>query len=187
MRLSTRIVLISAAVSVAALAIALAVYVIFVKVPTDLAHNAAEGMCGATSMFTPEVRLNETVVVQQSCANSGTGNRLQVTYGRRYLHTHLFGQHENSGRARHLYRQSRLRPKTAVFAAYHHQPDENHCRVPRTKTALAGDDTLRSGARRKRLVELYHATKNEKRLSIACRKKHGNRCWRQACFAMPKP
>jgi hypothetical protein len=94
MRLSTRIVLVSAAVSVAALAIALAVYVIVVKVPTDLAHNAAEGMCGATSTFTPEVRLNETVVVQQSCAHSGTGHRLQVAHGGRDLHAHLFGQHE---------------------------------------------------------------------------------------------
>jgi hypothetical protein len=65
MRLSTRIVLISAAVSVAALAIALAVYVIFVKVPTDLAHNAAEGIRRNFNV-TPEVRLNETVVVQQS-------------------------------------------------------------------------------------------------------------------------
>jgi hypothetical protein len=65
MRLSTRIVLISAAVSVAALAIALAVYVIVVKVPTDLAHNVAEGVRHNFN-FTPEVRLNETVVVQQS-------------------------------------------------------------------------------------------------------------------------
>ena len=65
MRLSTRIVLVSAAVSVAALAIALAVYVIVVKVPTDLAHNVAEGVRHNFN-FTPEVRLNETVVVQQS-------------------------------------------------------------------------------------------------------------------------
>ncbi len=65
MRLSTRIVLVSAAVSVAALAIALAVYVIVVKVPTDLAHNAAEGI-RRNFNFTPEVRLNEIVVVQQS-------------------------------------------------------------------------------------------------------------------------
>jgi hypothetical protein len=65
MRLSTRIVLVSVAVSIAALAIALSVYVIFVKVPTDLAHNAAEGIRRNFNV-TPEVRLNETVVVQQS-------------------------------------------------------------------------------------------------------------------------
>lgn len=65
MSLSTRLTLLAAAIGFAAIAIAVAVYVIFVKAPTDLAENAAEGF-RRTFHFTPEVRINETVVVQQS-------------------------------------------------------------------------------------------------------------------------
>ncbi len=65
MTFSTRIIVICIAVAVAAMAIASAVYIVVVKVPTDLARNAADGL-RQTLNFTPEVRLNGTVVVQQS-------------------------------------------------------------------------------------------------------------------------
>ncbi|MDW8019896.1 MAG: DUF4230 domain-containing protein [Chloroherpetonaceae bacterium] len=65
MTLTTRITLLIAAVAFAALAIAGAVYVVFVKVPTDLAEKVASSV-RHTLHFTPEVRLNETIVVQQS-------------------------------------------------------------------------------------------------------------------------
>lgn len=65
MTLTARITLAALAIALAALAVAGAVYVIFVKAPTDLAEKVAQGM-RETLHFTPEVHVNETVVVQQS-------------------------------------------------------------------------------------------------------------------------
>lgn len=65
MSLTTRLTLLAAAIGFAALAVAASLYVIFVKAPSDLAENAAAGVRRAFN-FTPEVRINETVVVQQS-------------------------------------------------------------------------------------------------------------------------
>lgn len=60
-----RLTIAAIAVAVSAIAVAIAFYIIVVKAPTDLAHNAAEGIRKVMN-FTPEVRLNENIVVERT-------------------------------------------------------------------------------------------------------------------------
>ena len=47
------------------LLVALSMYIVLVKIPTDLASNVARGMKEMLN-FTPQVRINEHVVIEQS-------------------------------------------------------------------------------------------------------------------------
>ena len=52
-------------IAAALLLVALSMYIVLVKIPTDLASNIAHGMKELLN-FTPQVRINEHVVIEQS-------------------------------------------------------------------------------------------------------------------------
>src|SRR5688572_24016818 len=56
---------IALAIGVVILAGTIALYVTLVKVPTDLAHNTADGIREFFN-FTPQVRVNQTIVIEQN-------------------------------------------------------------------------------------------------------------------------
>jgi hypothetical protein len=53
------------AAGIASLFAAVALYIVFVKIPTDLATNISQGI-KETFNFTPQVRVEETVVIEQN-------------------------------------------------------------------------------------------------------------------------
>lgn len=53
------------AAGIASLFAAIALYIVFVKIPTDLATNISQGI-KETFNFTPQVRVEETVVIEQN-------------------------------------------------------------------------------------------------------------------------
>jgi len=56
---------IAAALGLVIVAVTTAFYVVAVKVPSDLAHNTAEGVREFFN-FTPQVRINQTIVIEQT-------------------------------------------------------------------------------------------------------------------------
>lgn len=62
---SKKILLLAVAASLVIVAGSVAFYIVFVKAPRDMAHNVASGIREIFN-FTPQVRINETVVIEQT-------------------------------------------------------------------------------------------------------------------------
>jgi len=62
---SKKILLLAVAASLIIVSGSVAFYIVFVKAPRDMAHNVASGIREIFN-FTPQVRINETVVIEQT-------------------------------------------------------------------------------------------------------------------------
>jgi len=62
---SKKILLLAVAASLVLVSGSVAFYIVFVKAPRDVAHNVASGIREIFN-FTPQVRINETVVIEQT-------------------------------------------------------------------------------------------------------------------------
>jgi len=62
---SKKILLLAVAASLVIVSGSVAFYIVFVKAPRDMAHNVASGIREIFN-FTPQVRINETVVIEQT-------------------------------------------------------------------------------------------------------------------------